>query len=82
MAISFVVPFVFVNLEYNLVGTQKFHLKDKFSHNLAQLLQIISGEHYLITTKVTDREELQESIENIDSSLKEIEALITLIRDL
>jgi hypothetical protein len=82
MAISFIIPFVLINLEYNLIGAQKFQLKDKYSHDLAQILQIITGEHYLISSEVSDKNGLQENIKKIDSSLDDIAALITLIREL
>ena len=82
MAITFIVPFVLINLEYNLIAAQKFQLKDKYSHDLAQVLQIITAEHYLISAGVSDKIDLQENIKKIDSSLDEIVALITLIREL
>ncbi|MCK4849185.1 MAG: hypothetical protein KAT16_09180 [Candidatus Heimdallarchaeota archaeon] len=82
MSISFIVPFVLINLEYNLIAAQKFQLKDKYSHDLAQVLQKLTAEHYLISAGVSDKIDLQENIKKIDSSLDEIVALITLIRDL
>jgi hypothetical protein len=35
--------FIYVHLEYTLVLTQKYLLKDNYSHNLAQILQAIMG---------------------------------------
>jgi hypothetical protein len=82
LAISFIIPFVLINLEYNLIAAQKFQLKDKYSHDLAQVLQIITAEHYLISAGVSDKSDLQENIKKIDSSLDEIVSLISLIREL
>ena len=42
----------------------------------AQVLQIITAEHYLISAGVNDKIDLQENIKKIDSSLEEIVALI------
>ena len=78
LGISFILPFVFVNLEYNIVAIQKFQLKDTYSHDLGQLLQKVSAITYLIESG----QELETNFEEINQSMENIGELLELIREL
>ncbi len=78
ISLSFVLPFVFVNLEYNIIAIQKFQLKDKYSHDLGQLLQLISGFAYLIESG----QDISKNSEKMNQIMKEINELLELIREL
>ncbi|PWI48145.1 hypothetical protein CEE45_08245 [Candidatus Heimdallarchaeota archaeon B3_Heim] len=78
ISLSFVLPFVFVNLEYNIVAIQKFQLKDKYSHDLGQLLQMVSGFAYLIESG----QDISNNSEKMNQIMKEVNELLELIREL
>ncbi|MFX0043465.1 MAG: hypothetical protein ACFE8L_11190, partial [Candidatus Hodarchaeota archaeon] len=49
-----------VHIEYNSSVSQKFELKDKYSHNLGNILQIISSSFELISNEAfTDTESIE-----------------------
>lgn len=78
LGISFVLPFVILNLEYNIVTLQKYQMKDKYSHDLGQLLQNIMGRIYLIESG----EDIKTNTDEISVINDKINDLLKLIRDL
>lgn len=79
IGLTFLVPFVFIHLEYNLLGNQKAILKDNYSHNLSQILQISSGRFYLMLN-AENEEEINKEIKNLQTDFEEISFLINKIR--
>ena len=67
LLISFLLPILFVNFEYNLIGLQKYKLKDNYSHSMSQLLQVIIGENYHISLGVDDT--LKDRVKKIDANI-------------
>ena len=71
-----------VHIEYNTSSKQKFDLKDKFSHNLGNILQVIysSSDILNLVNNLEIRE--KEKIELMRVKCKEASTLIKEIRDL
>ncbi|MFQ5981480.1 MAG: hypothetical protein ACE5OZ_25330 [Candidatus Heimdallarchaeota archaeon] len=82
VAISFMLPFAFLHLEYNLLAAEKAKMKDKYSHNLSQLLQMVIGRIYLITNTEELSDKMRTGLEDIQADCIRISELIKLIREL
>ncbi|MHA1974041.1 MAG: hypothetical protein ACTSW1_13665, partial [Candidatus Hodarchaeales archaeon] len=82
IGMSFMTPFVFIHLEYNLIALEKFKLKDKYSHNLAQILQMSALRLYMINKKTEKSDELQLQLDALESDHDKINELLTLIRSI
>ncbi|MFX1337036.1 MAG: hypothetical protein ACFFDK_00350 [Promethearchaeota archaeon] len=84
-SISFLIILVIllIHVEYNFSNNQRFELKDKYSHNLGNILQFISGYIDLVpqNDKMDDKEssELQESFK---LKCKEAAGVLREIREL
>ena len=78
---SILVPIVFLHFEYALLDQDKFNLKDKYSHDLAQILQIITLRAYLLSQK-TELEECKDGFKEIEDKCNQVSELITSIRGL
>lgn len=78
VGVSFVLPFVIVTLEYNIIALQRHNMKDKYSHDLGQLLQKQIGRLYFI--------EVGKDVDNNTTEIKkiydEIKDLVKLIREI
>jgi len=70
-----------IHLEYGITFSQKYHMKDKYSHNLGNIMQAISGAAFLINDKL-DENQVLELKELIQSKTKEASNLIDEIREL
>lgn len=79
IALSFITPFTFIHLEYNLLGNQKDKLKDNYSHNLSNILQIVSGRIYVISN-AKNNEESENELNKLQSDVEDISDLINKIR--
>ncbi|MHA1215388.1 MAG: hypothetical protein ACTSPG_08820 [Candidatus Hodarchaeales archaeon] len=82
VGLSFITPFVFIHLEYNLIALEKFRLKDKYSHNLAQLLQIAAVRLYVINKQTVVNDDLQIQLHGLETDHEKINDLLTLIRSI
>ncbi|MFX0043249.1 MAG: hypothetical protein ACFE8L_10075 [Candidatus Hodarchaeota archaeon] len=73
-----------IHLEYNISYEQKKDLKDKYSHNLGNVLQAIETAHQLILSSknITKDGELLEVINILESKMKEGSDIINEIRKL
>ena len=71
-----------VQLEYNISSREKFDLKDKYSHNLGNIMQAIFTTFDLIKTKREPKRELVELEEILENKLKDASDLIKEIRKL
>ncbi|MFW9997071.1 MAG: hypothetical protein ACFFD4_33820, partial [Candidatus Odinarchaeota archaeon] len=80
IGVSFLVPFVYVHLEYNLVAVEKDTLKDRYSHDLAQLVQVASARLHLMSKNDEISEEVKTTLEKVQSDHMKIGELIKLIR--
>ena len=72
---------LFIHLEYGITFTQKYGLKDKYSHNLGNIMQAISGAAFLINDNL-DENQVLELKDLIQSKTKEASNLIDEIREL
>ena len=70
-----------VHLEYGITFSQKYHLKDKYSHTLGNIMQAISGAAFLINDNL-DENQVLELKDLIQSKTKEASDLIDEIREL
>ena len=72
-----------IHVEYNFSNNQRFELKDKYSHNLGNILQYITG--YSDILSQNDKSEDKESSELqslFKQKCKEASGLLREIRDL
>ncbi|MFW9914181.1 MAG: hypothetical protein ACFFGZ_01105 [Candidatus Thorarchaeota archaeon] len=82
VAISFMLPFAFLHLEYNLLATETANMKDKYSHDLSQILQMVIGRIYLLSSTEELSDKLKTGLEDIQADCIRISELIKLIREL
>ena len=68
-----------IHLEYDISKIQKFKLSDKYSHDLGNLIQVISSA--AILTNV-DEDLSKEKVENLDLIQKKCEEAAELIKDI
>ncbi|NHI93399.1 MAG: hypothetical protein EAX96_13010 [Candidatus Lokiarchaeota archaeon] len=75
--------FYFVQLEFSISNQEKFNLKDKFSHNMGNILQTIIFSIELLKTeeKLEDKERL-ELIKTIEKKVDEVCKLLEEIREI
>ncbi len=71
-----------IHLEYNISDKQKFELKDKYSHNLGNIMQVISCAQELIHSEINSKEQRIELRDLIDIKINEVSKLIREIREL
>lgn len=71
-----------VHVEYNSSASQKFELKDKYSHNLGNILQTISSTFELIIKEAFSETELNKMNKLIMDKVKEASKLLKEIREL
>lgn len=71
-----------VHVEYNTSANQKFELKDKYSHNLGNILQTISSTFELIIKKAFSETELSKMNKLIMDKVKEASKLLKEIREI
>ena len=71
-----------IHLEYNISNKKKFELKDKYSHNLGNIMQAISTANEIINKKEVSKAESTELGELIETKIKEASELIKEIREL
>jgi hypothetical protein len=71
-----------IHLEYNISDKKKFELKDKYSHNLGNIMQAISTANEIINKKEVSKAESTELGELIETKIKEASELIREIREL
>ena len=77
---TFVTPFTLLHLEYHLVALEKYELKDKYSHNLAQLLQLSSGRIYMMCKNREIDSVVEQGLNDLQDDLDQINDLIVKIR--
>ncbi len=70
-----------IHLEYGITFSQKYDLKDKYSHNLGNVIQAISGAAFLINNNL-DEKQILELKDIIQLKTKEASDLINEIREL
>ena len=68
-----------IHIEYDISKIQKFKLSDKYSHDLGNLIQIISSA--AILTNI-DKGLSKEKVENLDLIQKKCEEVAKLIKDI
>jgi light-regulated signal transduction histidine kinase (bacteriophytochrome) len=72
-----------VHLEYNISNSQKFQLKDKYSHEMGNILQVIQSSIDLLSQKKDQNDvDSLEGRELIKTKCQEASTLIREIRDL
>lgn len=71
-----------VHLEYTISTRQKNDLKDKYSHNLGNILQVISSASDLIRMKSNLKEQEKNHLDLVQAKCKESAKLIKEIRNL
>ena len=71
-----------VNIEYRLSSRERFELKDTFSHDLGNIMQVINSASDLIDINTDLNEQAKEGLELIHSKCKEASKLIRQIRNL
>ncbi|MHA2087694.1 MAG: hypothetical protein ACW972_05430 [Promethearchaeota archaeon] len=71
-----------VHLEYTISSSQKFDLKDKYSHNLGNIMQVINSSSDLISLTDKLNEQDKKSLKLIQKKCKEASKLIKNIRKL
>ena len=83
MATTILLIVFLVHLEYNISNSKKFQLKDKYSHEMGNILQVIQSSIDLISQK-NDKNNIDslEGQELIKTKCKEASNLIREIRDL
>lgn len=69
-----------VHLEYTLSLRQNFELKDKFSHDLGNIMQVINSSADLLKIRANLNEEEKSNLELIDAKCQEASKLIKEIR--
>ena len=77
--ITFFVFLVFIHLEYNLIAVHKFIMKDNYSHNMTQYLQLLVGRLHL-ASHTNDQEKVIELIDQMMEDCDEMKNLIYQIR--
>ncbi|MFX1571475.1 MAG: hypothetical protein ACFFB0_01900 [Promethearchaeota archaeon] len=79
---TFLLIILLVHLEYTISSREKFGLKDKYSHNLGNIMQVIYSASDIVkrTTKIENEEE--EKLDLIERKCKEASKLIKEIRKL
>ncbi len=82
VGVSYILPFAYIHLEYNLIALEKTALKDKYSHNLAQHVQLVASRLFLIIKMDKIDEEAKNEMQALESNINDIKDLITLIREL
>jgi len=81
IAHMFLILFI-VHLEYISTNEKKNDLKDKYSHNLGNIMQSISSAQELINNKMISKEEATELEGIIETKIDEASKLIREIREL
>ena len=71
-----------IHLEYNISDKVKFELKDKYSHDLGNIMQAISTANEIINKRETTEAEVTELGELVETKIKEASKLIREIREL
>lgn len=71
-----------VHLEYTISTRQKNDLKDKFSHNLGNIIQVINSASDLINMSANLKEQEKKNLSLVQAKCKESAKLIKEIRDL
>ena len=81
-AASLLLIILLVHVEYNSSASQKFELKDKYSHNLGNILQTISSTFELIIKEAFSETELNKMNKLIMDKIKEASKLLKEIREI
>ena len=76
---TLVILIYYIHLEYDISKTQKYELRDKYSHDLGNLIQVIYSATDL--TKVSD-DLNKEKDKNLDLIQKKCEEAAKLIKDI
>jgi hypothetical protein len=71
-----------VHLEYTISSREKFELKDKYSHNLGNIMQAISSAYELFSSNIESVKESAELDNLLKSKITEAAKLIKDIREL
>jgi len=71
-----------VHLEYTISSREKYELKDKYSHNLGNIMQAITSAYELYSSKIESVKESAELDDLLKSKINETAELITDIREL
>jgi len=79
---TFLMIVLLVHLEYNISSREKFDLKDKYSHELGNIMQAIFTSYDLIKAKREPTQEVAELEALLETKLDEASALIKQIRKL
>jgi len=79
---SLLLIILLVHVEYNSSASQKFELKDKYSHNLGNILQTISSTFELIIKEAFSETELNKMNKLIMDKIKEASKLLKEIREI
>jgi hypothetical protein len=82
VALSFLVPIIFILFEYNVVTVEKATLKDQYSHDMAQFVQTANARVYLISNNNKINEKTKEILKDIEVDHMKIGELIKRIREI
>lgn len=82
LATTTVLIILLLHLEYTISSRKKFELKDKYSHNLGNILQAISSAYELYSSKLEKAKGSAELDNMLKSKITEASKLIKDIREL
>ena len=71
-----------VHLEYSTSARQKFDLKDKYSHNLGNILQVVTSASDLMEMNYSQKKDIKANLHLIKEKIDEAGKLIKQIREL
>jgi signal transduction histidine kinase len=82
MGASLMIAIAFVHFEYSILTAEKSDLKDKYSHDLGNILQIILGATQLVQKQINQEKKYEEKFVKIETNLDKASDLINKIRQL
>jgi hypothetical protein len=82
MAFTIVIIIIFTQFEFSISDNQRNQLKDNYSHDLGNLIQIIHGATYLVKEQIKDQRLSENNVEKIELNLGKTSDLIKKIRNL
>jgi hypothetical protein len=80
--VTVLILMLFIYLERGITADEKFQLKDRYSHNVGNLLQIVLTAVSLIEKDQLPLDEKEENIALIQSKSQEVSDLLNEIREL